>query len=173
VSTVGGQKIPPVDRYIAGFQAGAKAANPEIQAQNGYSQDFVDQAKCKEIALNQIARGSSVVFQVAGQCGLGALNAAKEKNVWGIGVDADQGYLGPHILTSALKKVDVAVFQTIQAVQDGSFSGGENTVFDVASGGVGLGEVSPDVPAGLASQVSEVQDKIASGEITDIPDTVG
>jgi len=173
VSTVGGQKIPPVDRYIAGFQAGAKAANPDITAVNGYSQDFVDQAKCKEIALNQIARGSSVVFQVAGQCGLGALNAAKEKNVWGIGVDADQGYLGPHILTSALKKVDVAVFQTIQAVEDGSFSGGENTVFDVASGGVGLGEVSPEVPAGLASQVSEVQDKIASGAITDIPETVG
>jgi basic membrane protein A len=173
VSTVGGQKIPPVDRYIAGFQAGAKAANPEIQSQNAYSQDFVDQAKCKEIALNQIARGSSVVFQVAGQCGLGALNAAKEKNVWGIGVDADQGYLGEHILTSALKKVDVAVFQTIQSVGDGSFSGGENTIFDVASGGVGLGEVSPNVPAGLASQVSEVQDKIASGEITDIPDTVG
>ena len=173
VSTVGGQKIPPVDRYIAGFQAGAKAANPDIQSQNAYSQDFVDQAKCKEIALNQIARGSSVIFQVAGQCGLGALNAAKEKNVWGIGVDADQGYLGPHILTSALKKVDVAVFQTIQSVGDGSFSGGENTVFDVASGGVGLGEVSPDVPADLASQVSDVQDKIASGEITDIPDTVG
>ena len=124
VSTVGGQKIPPVDRYIAGFQAGAKAANPDVQSQNAYSQDFVDQAKCKEIALNQIARGSSVVFQVAGQCGLGALNAAKEKNVWGIGVDADQGYLGPHILTSALKKVDVAVFQTIQSVGDGSFSGG-------------------------------------------------
>jgi basic membrane protein A and related proteins len=173
VSTVGGQKIPPVDRYIAGFQAGAKAANPDIQSQNAYSQDFVDQAKCKEIALNQIARGSRVVFQVAGQCGLGALNAAKEKNVWGIGVDADQGYLGPHILTSALKKVDVAVFQTIQSVGDGSFSGGENTIFDVASGGVGLGEVSSEVPAGLASQVSEVQDQIASGEITDIPDTVG
>ena len=67
----------------------------------------------------------------------------------------------------------MAVFQTIQSVGDGSFSGGENTVFDVASGGVGLGEVSPDVPADLASQVSEVQDKIASGEITDIPDTVG
>ena len=173
VSTVGGQKIPPVDRYIAGFQAGAKAANPDVQSQNAYSQDFVDQAKCKEIALNQIARGSSVVFQVAGQCGLGALNAAKEKNVWGIGVDADQGYLGDHILTSALKKVDVAVFQTIQSVGDGSFSGGENTIFDVASGGVGLGEVSSEVPAGLASQVSEVQDEIASGEITDIPDTIG
>ena len=79
VSSVGGQKIPPVDHYIAGYQAGAKAANPGIKTLNGYSQDFVDQAKCKEIALNQIAQGSKVVFQVAGQCGLGALDAAKEK----------------------------------------------------------------------------------------------
>ena len=127
ISSVGGQKIPPVDRYIAGYQAGAKAANPDITTLNAYSQDFVDQAKCKEVALDQIARGSNVVFQVAGQCGLGALSAAKEKNKWGIGVDADQGYLGDHVLTSALKKVDVAVFSTIQAVQDGSFSGGTDT----------------------------------------------
>src|SRR5215208_7780707 len=90
ISSVGGEKIPPVDHYIAGYQAGATAANPGIQVLNGYSQDFVDQAKCKEIALNQIAQGSKVVFQVAGQCGLGALDAAKEKGVQGIGVDADQ-----------------------------------------------------------------------------------
>jgi basic membrane protein A len=173
ISSVGGLKIPPVDRYIAGYQAGAEAANPGIQTFNAYSQDFVDQAKCKEIALNQISRGSSVVFQVAGQCGLGALNAAQEQNVGGIGVDADQGFLGDHVLTSALKKVDVAVFTTIQQVQDGSFAGGEDTVFDVASGAVGLGEVSSSVSGDIISQVNDVQDQIAAGEITDIPDTVG
>ena len=113
-----------MDHYIAGYQAGAKAANPGIKTLNGYSQDFVDQAKCKEIALDQIAQGSKVVFQVAGQCGLGALDAAKEKGVQGIGVDADQSYLGPHILTSALKKVDVAVFDAIKRAQDGKFKGG-------------------------------------------------
>ena len=173
VSSVGGQKIPPVDRYIAGFQAGAEAANPGIATLNSYSQDFVDQAKCKEIGLAQIARGSTVVFQVAGQCGLGALSAAQERNVWGIGVDADQGFLGEHILTSALKKVDVAVFQTIQEVQDGSFSGGENTIFDVASGAVGLGEISSEIPTDLVSQVNQVQDDIAEGTVTGIPETVG
>src|SRR3954454_8544945 len=83
ISTVGGQKIPPVDHYIAGFQAGAKKANPGIKTLNAYSQDFVDQAKCKELALNQIAKGSKVEFQVAGQCGLGVLDAAKEKGVQG------------------------------------------------------------------------------------------
>ncbi|HEX4929422.1 MAG TPA: BMP family ABC transporter substrate-binding protein [Gaiellaceae bacterium] len=172
IGSVGGLKIPPVDRYIAGYQAGAKAANPAIETLNAYSQDFVDQAKCKEAALDQIGRGARVIFQVAGQCGLGALSAAQEKNVRGIGVDADQAYLGEHVLTSALKKVDVAVFQTVQAVEDGSFQGGENTVFDVASGGVGLGEVASDVPADLVSQVNEIQDRIAARAIENIPDTV-
>ena len=63
-----------------------------------YSQDFVAQDKCKEIALNQIAQGSQVVFQVAGGCGLGALDAAKAEGVWGIGVDRDQAFLASHIL---------------------------------------------------------------------------
>ena len=91
----------------------------------------------------------------------------------GIGVDADQGFLGEHVLTSALKKVDVAVFQTVQEVQDGSFSGGADTIFDVASGGVGLGEVSSRVSADIIAQVNEVQEQIASGELTDIPEEVG
>ena len=172
ISSVGGQKIPPVDHYIAGFQAGAKKAFPGVKTLNGYSQDFVDQAKCKEIALNQIAQGSKVVFQVAGQCGLGALAAANEQNVWGIGVDADQAYLGDHILTSAVKKVDVAVFETAEAVSDGSYTGGEDTIFDVASGGVGLGEISDEVPADIVAQVNDLQEQIAQGSVT-IPDTLG
>ena len=172
IGSVGGLKIPPVDRYIAGYQAGAKAANEGIETVNAYSQDFVDQAKCKELALDQIANGAYVIFQVAGQCGLGALSAAQEKNVLGIGVDADQAYLGDHVLTSALKKVDVAVFQTIQGVEDGSFNGGEDVVFDVASGAVGIGEVSPEVPAEAVAEVKRVQDEIAAGEIGPIPETV-
>ena len=171
VSSVGGQKIPPVDHYIAGFQAGAKAANPEIKTLNAYSQDFVDQAKCKEIALNQIEQGSQVVFQVAGQCGLGALDAAKENDVQGIGVDADQSFLGDHILTSALKKIDEAVFATVQDVQGDAFKGGTDNVFDLASEGVGYGKTNAEGEK-YAEQVDEIQQQIASGEISDIPDTV-
>src|SRR3954453_16273207 len=171
ISSVGGQKIPPVDHYIAGFQAGAKAANPSIKTLNGYSQDFVDQAKCKEIALDQISKGSKVVFQVAGQCGLGALDAAKEKGAQGIGVDAGQGYLGDHIMTSAEKKVDVAVETAIKAAQDGSIKGGTNTTFDLTNDGVGFGKPNAE-GAKYQAQVKEVADKIKSGAITDIPDTV-
>ena len=101
IASVGGVKIPPVDHYIAGYQYCAKKVKPSITTLNDYSQDFVDQAKCKEIALNQIQQDADVIFQVAGACGLGALQAAKENKAWGVGVDADQFYLGKHILTSA------------------------------------------------------------------------
>ena len=130
-------KEPPVDRFVAGYFAGAEKADPGIKTMLDYSQDWDDQAKCKELALNQIARGSNVIFQVAGGCGLGALNAAGERDRWGIGVDADQSFLGPHILTSAQKGVDAAVFLTIKAVQDGNWKGGGNATFGLKEEGVG------------------------------------
>jgi basic membrane protein A len=170
-SSVGGQKIPPVDHYIAGFQKGVKDADPKAKTLNGYSQKFDDPAPCKELALNQIAQGSKVVFQVAGGCGLGALDAAKEKGVQGIGVDADQAYLGNQIMTSALKKVDVAVLNVIKSVQGGQFKGATDVINDVKSGGVGFGKTNT-VGAKYEDQVKAIQEKIASGGVSDIPDTV-
>jgi basic membrane protein A and related proteins len=173
ISAVGGMKEPPVDRFVAGYFAGAAKADPGIKTMLDYSQDWDDQAKCKELALNQIARGSNVVFQVAGGCGLGALNAAGERDRWGIGVDADQSFLGPHILTSAQKGVDAAVFLTIKAVQDGTWKGGGNATFGLKEDGVGLGKVSSKVPQGDIDKVESIKQEIASGKITDIPTTVG
>jgi basic membrane protein A len=171
LSSVGGQKIPPVDHYIAGFQAGAKKADPSIKTLNGYSQSFTDQAKCKEIALDQISKGAKVVFQVAGQCGLGAIDAAKEKNVQAIGVDADQSYLGPQVITSALKKVDVAVFDAIKSVQDNSYKGGSDVVASLKTNGVGIGKIS-SAGQKYASKITPIEDQIKSGQITP-PDKVG
>ena len=170
VSTVGGQSIDPVNHYIAGFQAGAQKANPAVKTLNGYSEEFVDPAKCKEIALNQIGQGSQVVFAVAGGCGLGALDAAKEKGVQAIGVDADQAYIGPQVMTSALKRVDNAVFDSAKELQDGSFKPGTDSIFDLKGDGVGLGKVSaagkPFVP-----DVTKVEDQIKGGTVTP-PDKV-
>ena len=171
ITWVGGQKIPPVDRFIAGYQFCAKKVNPDVKVAGSYSQDFVDQAKCKEIALDQISKGSDVVFQVAGGCGLGALDAAKEKSVWGIGVDADQSFLGDHILTSAVKRVDVAVFKTIEAVQNGQTIGGGITTFGLKEDGVGLGTVSPKVPQDVLDQVDQIKQQILDGSL-EIPDTL-
>jgi basic membrane protein A len=172
VSSVGGQKQPPVDRFIAGYQAGAKAALPGIKTLNNYSQDFSNQAKCKEIALNQIADGSVVVFQVAGGCGLGALDAAKQKNVWGIGVDADQSFLGTHVLTSATKGVDQAVFLSIKDAKSGKFKGGRDAVYGLDQKGVGLGKFSPRAPKGIPAKVQQIKAQIIAGKIKNIPTTV-
>jgi basic membrane protein A and related proteins len=167
IGAVGGLKIPPVDRFIAGYYAGAKKANPKVKVVHSYSQDFVDQAKCKEQALNQIANGAGVVFQVAGQCGLGVLSAAKEKNVFGIGVDADQGYLGPHVMTSATKKVDVAVYSTIAAAKKSgaAFRGNFDAIFSVKTNGVGYGKISPRIPASLRTAVENIRKQIVAGTI--------
>ncbi len=169
VSSVAGQKQPPVDRFIAGYQAGAKKANPKVKTLNGYSQDFNDQAKCKAIADNQIAAGSRAVFAVAGGCGLGALDSARTSKVWGIGVDADQSFLGPHILTSATKKVDRAVYLSIVSVQKGTFKGGD-AVFGLKEGGVGLGKISPKVPKAETARLNAIKSQLVSGKI--VPPTV-
>ena len=172
IGSIGGFKEPPVDRFIAGYQAGAKQAAPGVTLLNGYSQDWDDQAKCKELALSQIARGAQVIFQVAGGCGLGALDAAKERNIWGIGVDADQSFLGGHVLTSALKRVDTAVFETIGAVQDGTFKGGRNLSFGLHGDGVALGKVSAQVPKGDLAKLDAVKQRIADGKVR-IPTQLG
>ena len=171
LGAVGGLKIPPVDRFIAGYYAGAKKAGARVEVTHNYSQDFVDQAKCKEQALSMIANGAGVVFQVAGQCGLGVLSAAKDKGVFGIGVDADQGYLGPHVMTSATKKVDVAVYKTIEAAKKSgaSFRTNFNAIFTVANGGVGYGKISPRVSPALKTAVENIRKQIAAGKIKGIP----
>jgi basic membrane protein A and related proteins len=165
ISAVGGIKLPTVDIFIAGYRAGAKKCVPATRVLIGYSQDFVAQDKCKEIALNQIAQGSKVIFQVAGGCGLGALDAAKERAIWGVGVDRDQSDLGPHILTSAVKRVDQSVFLTSEAVQDGTFKGGTDAVFDLENDGVGIGKISPKVPQELVDQMNELKQQLIDGTI--------
>ena len=172
LGTVGGFKEPPVDRFIAGYQKAAKDVLPNAELLNAYSSDWEDQAKCKELALNQIARGAQVVFQVAGGCGLGALDAARERKIWGIGVDADQSFLGPHVLTSAMKRVDEGVYRTILDVRDGKWQGGRNVVYGLAEKGVALGTISSKVPAEDRTKLDEQAKKIAAGEI-EIPRSLG
>jgi basic membrane protein A len=167
VSTVGGIKIPPVDNWIAGFRQAVKDTDPDIKLLNAYSQDFVDQAKCKEIALDQIAQGSDVVFQVAGDCGLGALDAACQEGVFGIGVDADQSGEGECVITSALKPLTLAVFETIRSVQDGTFEGNTNRFFGIQEfpDAELLAPYTDAVPQEVRDAVEEARQKLLSGEI--------
>jgi basic membrane protein A len=163
---VGGVKIPPVDSFIAGYQAGIAKCNPKAKVVVGYSQDFIDQAKCKTVGQNQISQGSQIEFAVAGPCGLGALDAAKQAKIWGIGVDTDQSFLGPHILTSAVKRVDTGIFLTVKSVMDGTFKGGKDLVFNLENDGVGLGKISPKVPQEFLDRIDDLKQQIIDGKIT-------
>jgi basic membrane protein A len=128
VSSIGAYPNPPIDRYIGGFQAGARKADPGITLLNAFSLDYADRRKCRALALSQIARGSGAVFTVSGDCSLGALQAAKEKGAWGIGSEVDQSGLGTSILTSAVKSTDAAVFDVIRSAQKRRFRGGDESL---------------------------------------------
>ncbi|MEP6978787.1 MAG: BMP family ABC transporter substrate-binding protein [Thermoleophilia bacterium] len=171
VSAIGANTVPPIVRYMGGYRAGAKRANSKVTVILSYANDptFSDQAKCKETALNQIQQKTQVIFAVAGGCGLGALNAAKEAKLWGIGVDVDQGYLGSYMLTSALKDVAAAVYLTTQEFKKnpGAFKGGFDKVFNVKNGGIGYGKVSTKLKnrAAIIKKTNAIKKLIASGKI--------
>jgi basic membrane protein A and related proteins len=168
ISVVGGVKIPPVDTFLAGYRAGALRCVPGTTVQIGYSQDFIDQAKCKSVAQNQIDAGARVIFNVAGPCGLGALDAAKQARRWGIGVDVDQSYLGNHILTSAVKRVDTGVFLAVKGAKTGKgYKRGGDLVFNLKNKGVSLGKISKTakIPKAWITQINKLKAQIISGKI--------
>ena len=166
VCSMGGIPIPPVDHYIAGYQDAIKTISPTTTILNGYSNDFVDQAKGKEIGLNHISKNCDILFQVAGGSGLGYIAAAKEKGVYAIGVDADQIDAAPGtIITSALKRVNKAVYNTVKAVKDKAYKAGDN-FFSVANDGIGYGKTDAVVPANAKAAADQALADIKSGKIT-------
>ncbi len=168
IGAIGANNVPPILKFMSGYIQGAKRANPKIKVLVNFANDptFSDQAKCKEQALNQIGKGARVLFQVAGGCGLGVHSAAKERNVWSIGVDADQYYLGPHVLTSALKAVDKSVINMAKLLKAyPNRKGGKDVVYTVKSGSVGLGTTSKKVAAADLAKVKAIQARMAKGQI--------
>jgi basic membrane protein A and related proteins len=176
IGVVGGIKIPPVDVFLAGYKAGAERCVKGAKVLTGYSQDFVKQDLCKNVAENEIQAGAKMIFGVAGLCGLGALGAAKDHGLFAIGVDRDQSFLGAYILTSAVKRVDVGVFNAIRDAKAGKFKGGSNAVFNLKNNGVALGKISPKLKGALKKKVmakiAVLRRQIISGKIK-VPTSVG
>ena len=171
ISAVGGIPFEGVNRWTVGYRAGAKKADPKVTVKVGYSSDFANPSKCRRVAARQLAEGSGVILNVAGTCGLGALSAAKEEGAWGVGVDVDQAYLGPHMLTSALMKLDKGTFAVVQRFVRGKLAAHRNTVFDLRNGGVGLGRTSPKVERSLRLRVDAIRKAIIAGKIRVPPPT--
>ncbi|HEY8283996.1 MAG TPA: BMP family ABC transporter substrate-binding protein [Chloroflexota bacterium] len=169
IGAMGGLSIPPVNRYIAGYYQGARTADPSIKVLLGYSNSFTDQSVSLNLGLHQASKNADILFAVAGAAGLGYLKAAQEKNVYGIGVDSDQAYLGPYMMTSAVKKVDQAVLETIGNLASGKFKGGNNS-FNLSNGATGYGTVGKMVPQSIVDQVKAQAKLVASGKI--VPTTV-
>jgi len=167
MSTVGGIAIPPVDHYIAGFQAGAKAADPGVKLLKGYSGDFIAQDKCQGLAQQQIAQGSDIIFQVAGQCGLGAINAARDKGLWGIGVDTNQALQigSKQLLASATKGVDVSVVDVVGQVVNNKFRGGKDLLLGVNENGAGIQGINSAVPADIKAKIAALIVKMKAGTV--------
>lgn len=165
ISAVGANKVAAIVSFFAGYQHCAKRANKSVRILTNYANDptFANQAKCRATALSQIARGSKIVFQVAGGCGLGALDAAKQKKVWAIGVDADQYFFGTHVLTSATKRVEVMVYDKIAEFQKNpaGFKGGNEDTYTVKNGGVGYGRLSKALPKAAAKEYTKSTNALA------------
>jgi basic membrane protein A len=174
ISAVGGVSIPPVNHYLAGYKWAATMEDPSIKVLIGYSNDFNDPTKCKGPAQSQIGKGAEFLFQVAGGCGVGVLQAAGQAKVWSFGVDADQKDVDASVAASALKKVDVAVYTAIKSLVNGSFVAG-GSVFSLKNDGVGYQVDNLTLPADVKAEVDSVAAKIKAGTLTppaDIPPPV-
>ncbi|MCP4022863.1 MAG: BMP family ABC transporter substrate-binding protein [Desulfobacteraceae bacterium] len=172
VGFVGGIKFPLIERFEYGFMAGVKLANPKCEILRQYAESFTDAAKGKAIANNMYQQGADIVFHASGGVGDGVIEAAKEKGKWAIGVDKDQNFLAPdNVLTSAMKRVDIAIYHMSNTMVKGEFKGGETVVYNLSNNGVGIAPTSSKhVPKSILDEVDGLIGKIKAGEIV-VPST--
>lgn len=181
VGFVGGMDLPLIQKFEAGFEAGVKAVDANISVLVEYVGDFVDAGKGQSLASKMYDQGAYVVYQAAGSAGNGAIKEAKDRrtsgeDVWVIGVDKDQYADGIYegeksaILTSMMKRVDVAAYTVAKLALEGAFPGGEVLTFDLSNAGVSIPEVNPNLSDDVVAEITAYGDKIKSGEIV-VPTT--
>jgi len=181
VGFVGGLEGDLIKEFQAGFEAGVKAANPKVTVTAKYAGNdvkaFSDPAKGKEIGKAMIDDGVDVIYTAAGSTGNGTFDAVKEANdakkvVWAIGVDSDQGAAGntgvknevkPFIISSMIKRVDVAVYDTIKKVNEGTFKGGPVT-YNLANGGIDYSTTGGKIND-IKSKIEDFKKQIIAGTI--------
>ncbi len=170
VGFVGGMEIPLIKKFESGYRAGVMTTNPKAKVLVGYTGNWTDTAKGKELALSQFERGADIVYHASGQCGLGVIEAAKQrgKGHFAIGVDSDQDYIAPgFVLTSMIKSVDNAVFGVCKAVKEGTFQPGTQDL-GIKENGVGLSPMKYTkhlVPQEVLDKIETLRQMIADGRL--------
>ncbi len=176
IGFVGGMDIPLINDFLVGYIQGAKDANPDIKVLVSYVGDFNDPAKGKELALAQYNQGADIVYQGAGQSGLGCLDAAKEKNKFIIGTDSDQAMIYKDddaakanlILTSQLKRVDKSLVRAFELYQKNELKFGAGETLGIKEDAVELADnefYKKLVPAEVRAKIDETEKKISDGTI--------
>ena len=169
IGVIGGFKSPGIDKFLAGYAEGAKAINPNIKVLMAYSNSFGDPAKGEQMAQAMFEQGADIVYQVAGGTGIGIIEAAKKAGKYAIGVDTDQDGMAPgHVLTSMMKRVDVAVDDVIKQHSDGSLRGGKTLNYGLVENGVALSEMKHTrnkIPSKYIQRVEKMKRDIISGKI--------
>ncbi len=165
IGFVVGMTNETMNQFGYGYYAGAKDANPDITVQQFNANSFADSATGKTMANTAITNGADIVFQAAGATGLGVIEACQEAGVYAIGVDSDQSSIAPNtVLTSAMKRVDNAVYEAAEELINGTLESGVKT-FDLAAGGVDIAPSQDLIAPEVITAVDEVKEKIISGEI--------
>lgn len=173
IGWVGGMDIPVLHDFYTGYEQGAKYINPDIKILQSFAGSWTDPLKGKELTLAQFDQGADIVMNVASGTGPGILEAAKEAGKYVIGVDLDQDNDQPgSVLTSMVKRVDSAVYLTIQSAVEGNFQGGSTKYLSLAENGVSLTDFSvmkehlgDKFPQEIVDKVDELAKKIIDGEI--------
>ena len=165
IGFVVGMTNETMNQFGYGYCAGAIDANPDITVQQFNANSFADSATGKTMANTAITNGADIVFQAAGATGLGVIDACQEAGVYAIGVDSDQSSIAPKtVLTSAMKRVDNAVYDAVQELIDDKLEGGVQT-FDLAAGGVDIAPSQDLISDDVIKAVDEVKEKIISGDV--------
>jgi basic membrane protein A len=169
IGVIGGTKSAGIDKFIAGFIEGAKAADPKIEVKVAYSNNFGDPAIGLQMAKAMFEQGADIIYQVAGGTGMGVIQAAKEAGHYAIGVDTDQDGIAPGaVLTSMVKRTDIAVETMVKDYAGGKFPGGQTVAFGLKENGVGLSDMKYTkdlIPAAILKKVEEAREGILSGKI--------
>lgn len=169
IGVIGGFKAPGIDKFIVGYIQGARAVNPDIEVKVAYADSFGDPSKGEQMANAMFDEGADIVYQVAGGTGIGIIEAAKARGHYAIGVDTDQDGLAPgNVLTSMIKRVDVAVDEVITGYAADNFPGGQVMSFGLAENGVALSDMTHTrdmIPAAYLARVDDMREQIVAGSI--------